>query len=56
MSATQIQEWVSKLAAALPESFQALDLKAQLVGIATFAHIAKDAKVRDQAMAILATL
>lgn len=55
MNTQQIERWVNELARPLPASFMALDLKAKLVGIATFAHIAGDVKVRQQAMEILAT-
>lgn len=57
MTTTEIR--INELAAqvipaAALESFKALDLRAKLTGIATFAHIAGDAAVRDEALRVLA--
>ena len=55
------ERWVNKRAAeVLPadwtESFQALDLKAKVTGIAFFAAVSNDTEMKDAALEILKTL
>ena len=61
MAIQQITTKAAELASAVMsadmlESFLALPLKSQLVGIATFAHIGGDVEVRNAAMAIMAEM
>lgn len=56
-----LEQWVNRLASQVLQgetlrSFLALDLKARLVGIATFAKIGGETKVLETAMAALAQM
>jgi hypothetical protein len=59
MDETQLRESIARLAGSVLRdemlaSFLALDIEGQLTGIAFFAHLSGENKIRDRALAILA--